>query len=154
MSEKVGGQSRSQILRMVTEVIASYLKKNPVPAAELPTVINAVYGALSGSRTAPAPAPEARPEPAVPVKRSVTADYIVCLEDGKKLKMLKRHLSTAYGMTPDEYRQRWGLAPDYPMVAPNYAAQRSSLAKQIGLGSKPRTPPKTGRGRGRKGAAA
>ena len=136
---------------MVTDVLASYLKKNTVSVAELPTVISSVYEALSGPRAAPAPTPEPRPEPAVPVKRSVMPDYIICLEDGKKLKMLKRHLATAYGLTPDEYRQRWGLPADYPMVAPSYAAQRSSLAKQIGLGSK-RAVPK--RGRGRKGASA
>ena len=85
-----------------------------------------------------AAAATSRPQPAVPIKKSVTADYIICLEDGKKLKMLKRHLKTAYDMTPDEYRVRWGLAPDYPMVAPNYAKHRSNLAKKIGLGTKPR----------------
>lgn len=162
MSESTPTLSHGQILRLVTDVIANYLKKNPVPAAELPTVINSVYAALTGPQTAPAPAPEQRPEPAVPVKRSVTPDYIICLEDGKKLKMLKRHLATAYGLTPEEYRQRWNLAADYPMVAPNYAKQRSSLAKQIGLGSRarvappepvPAPAPKATRGR-RKAAAA
>jgi len=155
MSETPTSPSHAQILRMVTDVIASYLKKNPVAAAELPEVIGSVYAALSGKQSEPAEPVEQRPEPAVAIKRSVTPDFIVCLEDGKKLKMLKRHLATAYGMTPDEYRQRWGLPPDYPMVAPNYALQRSNLAKQIGLGSRPRVEEKpAARGRGRKGAAA
>src|SRR5579859_4034595 len=156
MSETTPSPSHAHILRMVTDVIASYLKKNPISASELPEVIGSVYAALSGKHAEPAEPVEQRPEPAVAIKRSVTPDFIICLEDGKKLKMLKRHLATAYGLTPDEYRQRWGLPPDYPMVAPNYAAQRSSLAKQIGLGSRPRPeekPVTRGRG-GRKGAAA
>ena len=154
MSDTTPPPSHSQILRMVTDVISSYLKKNPVSASELPDVIGSVYSALAGKPVETAAPVEQRPEPAVPIKRSVTADFIICLEDGKKLKMLKRHLATAYGMTPDEYRQRWGLPPDYPMVAPNYALQRSNLAKQIGLGSRPRVEEKPVRGRGRKGAAA
>ncbi len=156
MSEKPPSSSHGQILRMVTDVIASYLKKNPLPAAELPAAISAVYNALSGGREEPVEEAELRPEPAVPVKRSVTPDFIICLEDGKKLKMLKRHLATAYGMTPDDYRQRWGLPPDYPMVAPNYALQRSNLAKQIGLGSRGRVEekPTRGRPRGRKSIEA
>ena len=133
---------------MVADVVSHYLKKNPVAATELPSVISAVYGALCGQTAAPAAAPEQqRPEPAVAIRRSVTPDYIICLEDGKKLKMLKRHLATAYGMTPEEYRQRWNLPADYPMVAPKYAEQRSALAKQIGLGSRPRTNRKPARGR-------
>jgi predicted transcriptional regulator len=140
---------------MVTDVISSYLKKNPVSASDLPDVIGSVYAALSGQHAEPAEPIEQRPEPAVAIKRSVTPDFIVCLEDGKKLKMLKRHLATAYGMTPDEYRQRWGLPPDYPMVAPNYAQQRSNLAKQIGLGSRSRIEERPmARGRGRKGGVA
>jgi predicted transcriptional regulator len=138
---------------MVTDVISHYLRKNPVAASDLPAVINSVYGALSGQAATPVAAPEARPEPAVPVKRSVTPEFIICLEDGKKLKMLKRHLATAYGLTPEEYRQRWNLPVDYPMVAPNYAAQRSALAKQIGLGSRPRTGKKPAPRRGRRPAA-
>lgn len=148
MSQSSTQPSHPEVLRMVADVVSHYLKKNPVPAAELPSVISAVYGALSGQVAAPAPAaPEQRPEPAVAIRRSVTPDYIICLEDGKKLKMLKRHLATAYGMTPEEYRQRWNLPPDYPMVAPKYAEQRSALAKQIGLGSRPRADRKPGRGR-------
>jgi predicted transcriptional regulator len=153
MSDKLTPSSHGQVLRMVTDVISSYLKKNPVPSGDLPNVISSIYGALIAPH-APVEAPEQRPEPAVPVRRSVTPDYIICLEDGKKLKMLKRHLATAYGMTPDDYRQRWGLPPEYPMVAPNYAAQRSTLAKQIGLGSRARGEQKPTRGRGRKAGSA
>ena len=130
--------SHGEILRMVADVVSHYLRKNPVTAAELPGLISSVHGALSGQNAAPAPVAEQRPEPAVPIRRSITPDYIICLEDGKKLKMLKRHLATAYGMTPDDYRQRWNLPADYPMVAPRYAEERSALAKQIGLGSRPR----------------
>jgi predicted transcriptional regulator len=108
-----------------------------VALADLPHLINQVYQSLSTIGTGPAPATE-RPQPAVSVKKSVHPDYIICLEDGKKLKMLKRHLKTAYNMTPEEYRERWGLPPDYPMVAPNYARQRSRLAKEIGLGTRAR----------------
>ena len=155
MTDETAPPSHGQLLRMVTDVISSYVKKNPVQASELPGVITSVYNALIAPSAAPAPVVEERPEPAVPVKRSITPDYLVCLEDGKKLKMLKRHLATAYGLTPDEYRQRWGLAADYPMVAPNYAAQRSTLAKQIGLGSRSRqAPAKPVRGRGRRKTAS
>ena len=155
MSQAPTQPSHNELLKMVANVISHYLKKNPVPAAELPAVINAVYSALNGQAAAPAaPVPEQRPEPAVPIRRSVTPEFIICLEDGKKLKMLKRHLATAYGMTPDEYRQRWNLPADYPMVAPNYAEQRSALAKQIGLGSRPRVGKKGPRPRGRQAATA
>jgi predicted transcriptional regulator len=153
-SESAGTASHGQLLRMVTDVIASYVKKNHVATNELPDIITAVYSALS-RQGGEVPAEEARLEPAVPVKRSVTPDYIVCLEDGKKLKMLKRHLATAYGLTPDEYRARWNLPPNYPMVAPNYAAQRSLLAKQIGLGSRAARPDETpSPKRGRKSKSA
>ncbi|MDR3440824.1 MucR family transcriptional regulator [Telmatospirillum sp.] len=128
--------SRDDILRMAVDVVAAYVSKNPIPAGQIPEVIHTVYNSLSQlDGQAPEVKPEA-PRPAVPVKKSVTPDYIVCLEDGKKLKMLKRHLRTTYNMTPDEYRAKWSLAPDYPMVAPNYAAQRSDFAKKIGLGRK------------------
>jgi len=128
--------SRDDLLRMVSDVVAAYVGKNPVSTGQLPELINTVYASLSSLEGGQ---PEAKMEalkPAIPVKRSVTPDYIICLEDGKKLKMLKRHLRTTYGMTPDEYRTKWGLTPDYPMVAPNYAAQRSDFAKKIGLGRK------------------
>ena len=124
------------LLPLVADIVAAHLSNNSVPIAELPTLIRDVYRALS--TVGEAEIPSERPEPAVPVKKSVFPDYIICLEDGKKLKMLKRHLRTAYNMTPQEYRERWGLPADYPMVAPNYAKQRSKLAKQIGLGTKAR----------------
>ena len=104
------------------------------PTAQLAEVINAVYGSLKGLESQIAEPPPEPVKPAVPIRKSITADYLICLEDGKKLKMLKRHLRSTYNMTPDEYRVRWGLAPDYPMVAPNYAEQRSAFAKKIGLG--------------------
>jgi predicted transcriptional regulator len=128
--------SHDDILRMAVGVVAAYVSKNALPAGQIPEVIHTVYSSLSQLDSH---APEVKaeiPRPAVPVKRSVTPDYIVCLEDGKKLKMLKRHLRTTYNMTPDEYRAKWGLSADYPMVAPNYAAQRSDFAKKIGLGRK------------------
>ncbi len=126
----------TELLTLTTEVVAAHVANNTVPVGELPQLIQDVYKTLAAMGSQPAQ-PE-RPQPAVPVKKSVTPDYIICLEDGKKLKMLKRHLKTAYNMTPEEYRERWNLPPDYPMVAPNYAQHRSSLAKKIGLGTKPR----------------
>jgi predicted transcriptional regulator len=128
--------SRDDLLRMVTDVVAAYVAKNPISATQLPDLINTVYGSLSSLEGGPMEAKSEAQKPAIAVKKSVTPDYIICLEDGKKLKMLKRHLRTTYNMTPDEYRAKWGLAPDYPMVAPNYAAQRSDFAKKIGLGRK------------------
>jgi predicted transcriptional regulator len=122
---------------LTTQIVAAYVSNNPVPVAELPSLIRQVHTALVNVG-APAEVSAERPQPAVPIKRSVTPDYIICLEDGKKLKMLKRHLKTAFNMTPEEYRERWELPPDYPMVAPNYATQRSRLAKQIGLGTRAR----------------
>lgn len=125
----------ADILRMTAEVVAAYVRNNPIPTAELSSIISTVHeslSALDGSE-----APKAVPQrPAVSIRRSVQPDHIVCLEDGKKLKMLKRHLRTTYGLSPEEYRAKWGLLPDYPMVAPNYAKQRSEFAKQIGLGRK------------------
>jgi len=122
---------------LTTQIVAAYVSNNPVPVGELPSLIRQVHSALVNVG-APAEISAERPQPAVPVKRSVTPDYIICLEDGKKLKMLKRHLKTAFNMTPEEYRDRWELPADYPMVAPNYATQRSKLAKQIGLGTRAR----------------
>ena len=127
---------RSEMLRMAVDIVAAYVSNNTVPANQVPEVINTVFNSLtsvdgSGSEHMAEPA-----KPAVSIRRSVTPDYIVCLEDGKKLKMLKRHLRAAYNMTPDEYRAKWNLPADYPMVAPNYAAQRSDFAKKIGLGRK------------------
>jgi predicted transcriptional regulator len=125
---------KNGLLPMVAEIVSAQLSNNTVPTGDIPKLIHEVYAALIGLGQAPAK-PAERLEPAVPVKKSVTADYIVCLEDGKKLKMLKRHLRTAYGLTPEQYREKWGLPADYPMVAPNYAKKRSSLARQIGLGT-------------------
>jgi len=126
-----------EILSLTAKIVAAHVSKNTVPVDELPTLIRSVHASLSGLDRGSDVAAE-RPQPAVPIKKSVTADYIVCLEDGKKLKMLKRHLKTAYNLTPEQYRERWGLSPDYPMVAPNYARQRSRLAKEIGLGTRAR----------------
>ena len=127
----------SDLLALTTEIVAAHVSNNTVSVADLPQLITQVYNSLANIGSVPA-APAERPQPAVPIKKSVFPDYIVCLEDGKKLKMLKRHLKTAYNMTPEAYRERWGLAPDYPMVAPNYARQRSRLAKEIGLGTRGR----------------
>lgn len=134
MTEKL---ETAEVLELTTEIVASYVSNNAVTSAELSGVIQDVYKTLSNLGTQ-ASQPE-KPKPAVAIKKSVTPDYIVCLEDGKQLKMLKRHLKTAYNMSPEEYRERWGLPADYPMVAPNYAKHRSTLAKKIGLGTKPRT---------------
>ncbi|MBV8704590.1 MAG: MucR family transcriptional regulator [Acetobacteraceae bacterium] len=129
--------ANANVLGLTAQIVAAHVSNNPVSPDALPSLIQEVYKTLSGVGREP-PEPE-RPQPAVPVKRSIFQDYIVCLEDGKKLKMLKRHLKTAYNMSPEQYRDRWGLAPDYPMVAPSYARHRSSLAKKIGLGTKPRS---------------
>ena len=123
----------TEILRLATEIVAAYVSNNPMAANDLPGMIRTVHATLTGLEQAPG-ARESDLVPAVPVKKSVTADYIICLEDGKKLKMLKRYLRSRYDMSPDDYRRRWGLPPDYPMVAPAYAARRSAFAKEIGLG--------------------
>jgi predicted transcriptional regulator len=126
--------AEEELLRMTTDVVSAYVRNNTLAAGQLAEVIQAVYNSLRGLE-ARTPEPEAEPlKPAVSIRKSITPDYLICLEDGKKLKMLKRHLRSTYGMTPDEYRAKWGLGPDYPMVAPNYAQQRSAFAKKIGLG--------------------
>ncbi len=125
-------QNDSSSLESVSKIVSAYVSKNSLPPGELPNLIKTVHEALMR----PEQAASSRPEPAVPIKKSVKPDYVICLEDGRKLKMLKRHLRTAYNLSPDEYRQRWGLPSDYPMVAPKYAATRSELAKKIGLGRK------------------
>jgi predicted transcriptional regulator len=127
---------------LTADIVSAHVSNNSVSATELPSLISSVYASLAGLGSA-AVAPSEPPVPAVPIRSSVKPDFIVCLEDGKKLKMLKRHLMTHYQMTPDEYRAKWGLAADYPMVAPNYAERRRDLALAIGLG-------KQGRGGGRK----
>lgn len=134
MTEKI---SQSELLSLTTEIVASHVSNNTVAVSDLPKLIELVYTTLAKQGDEAEPEKE-KPQPAVPIRKSVTPDYIICLEDGKKLKMLKRHLKTHYNMTPEEYRRKWGLPDDYPMVAPNYAAQRSSLAKKIGLGTQPR----------------
>jgi len=126
----------SELLELTTEIVAAHACNNTITPGDLPQLIQDVYKTLAVVGTTPL-VPE-RPRPAVAIKKSVFPDYIVCLEDGKKLKMLKRHLKTAYNLTPEEYRKRWGLPIGYPMVAPNYAKHRSNLAKKIGLGTKPR----------------
>jgi predicted transcriptional regulator len=125
------------LLGLTTEIVAAHVSNNAVGLEELPVLINHVHRSLSSLGSTPEPVAE-KLQPAVPVKKSVTPDFIICLEDGKKLKMLKRHLKTAYDMSPEDYRERWSLPPDYPMVAPNYAKQRSKLAKEIGLGTRAR----------------
>jgi len=126
--------AEEELLRMTADVVAAYVSNNTLPTAQLAEVINAVYNSLKSLEGQPAESHSEPLKPAVPVRKSVTPDYLVCLEDGKKLKMLKRHLRSTYNMTPDEYRAKWGLPADYPMVAPNYAEQRSEFAKKIGLG--------------------
>jgi len=129
--------SRDELLRMTTEVVSAYVGNNAVNENQIPDLIQAVYGSLEGLTNRSGATPTSQ-KPAVAVKKSVTPDYIICLEDGKKLKMLKRYLRVTHGMTPDEYRAKWGLPAGYPMVAPNYAKQRSAFAKQIGLGKRKR----------------
>ncbi len=129
-----GDEQDDTLITLTADIVAAHVSNNSVSVNDLPQLISNVHGALSGLSGATREAE--RPEPKVPVRSSVKPDYIVCLEDGKKLKMLKRHLMTHYQMTPDQYRQKWGLAADYPMVAPNYAEQRRTLAKSIGLGTK------------------
>jgi predicted transcriptional regulator len=140
MTEQI---EHNDLLALTADIVSSHVANNSVAVNDLPQLIQNVYATLSGLGMESAAAQPA-PEPAVPIRQSIRPDYIVCLEDGKKLKMLKRHLMTAYGMTPDDYRQKWNLPADYPMVAPNYAESRRQLAKSIGLGTK----------RGRPAAAA
>lgn len=123
-----------ELLRMTSQIVASFVSNNPVTAEGLPDVIRSVYKTVSQLSRTPEPRAEDRPKPAIPISKSVGDDYIVCLEDGKKLKMLKRYLRSRFSMTPDDYRRRWGLPADYPMVAPAYTERRSEFAKKIGLG--------------------
>ena len=130
--------SHSDLLALTTEIVSSHVANNTVAQSDISGLIEQVFRTLANLGGG-APLSADRPQPAVPIKKSITPEYIICLEDGKKLKMLKRHLKTAYGMTPEDYRERWGLPADYPMVAPSYAKQRSRLAKDIGLGTKGKT---------------
>ena len=125
---------RSEVIEMTADIVSAFVSNNSVPAAELPALIQSVHRALSGVSVKPEVVESTPREPAVPVKKSVHPDFIVCLEDGRKFKSLKRHLRTKYNMSPEDYRSRWGLPKEYPMVAPNYAKARSDLAKQMGLG--------------------
>ncbi|MEL6826558.1 MAG: MucR family transcriptional regulator [Pseudomonadota bacterium] len=127
--------SKAELLEMTTDIVSSFVANNPVPTGGLPDLLKTVHEtvhALASDEPVAAP----RPDPAVPISKSITPDHIICLEDGRKLKMLKRYLRSRYDLTPDEYRARWGLPSDYPMVAPNYAKKRSAFAKEIGLGRK------------------
>jgi predicted transcriptional regulator len=127
--------SKAELLEMTTDIVSSFVANNPVPAGGLPDLLKTVHATVQSlAKDEPVAAP--RPDPAVPISKSITPDHIVCLEDGRKLKMLKRYLRSRYDLTPDEYRARWGLPSDYPMVAPNYAKKRSAFAKEIGLGRK------------------
>jgi predicted transcriptional regulator len=144
MAEAAPKVAEDELLRMTADVVAAYVSNNTLATAQLADVIHAVYNSLRGLEGQVAE-PAAEPlKPAVPIRKSITPDYLICLEDGKKLKMLKRHLRSTYNMTPDEYRAKWSLPADYPMVAPKYAEQRSEFAKKIGLG----------RGTGRQSARA
>jgi len=135
-------QNPSNTIELAAEIVSAFVSRNSVPAAELPALIGNVHDALAKlANGTPEQAVEAPKAPAVPIKRSVQPDYIVCLEDGKRFKSLKRHLRTVYDLTPDQYRAKWGLPADYPMVAPNYAAARSELAKSMGLGARRRKTP-------------
>lgn len=126
----------ADLLGITAEIVSAHVSNNPVSMSDLPALITEVHRTLSSlGSTSTSASPETRKEPAVSIKKSITPDYLISLEDGKKVKMLKRHLQTAYGLTPAQYREKWGLPSDYPMVAPNYAARRSALAKEIGLGS-------------------
>jgi predicted transcriptional regulator len=153
--EKDSTENSSQLLDLTAKIVSAYAANVTLTLAELTDVISSVSGALSQLATGGEVTPPAEQAPAVPVKKSVSADFIICLEDGKKLKMLKRHLKSTYGMTPADYRLKWNLPRDYPMVAPNYAATRSQLAKKIGLGKSPAkvappaNPAPTGAKRGR-----
>jgi predicted transcriptional regulator len=135
-------EDKVDVMGMTADIVSAFVGKNTVSAGELPTLIQAVHDALKGVVVAPEPAEAPPKEPAVAIKRSITPEHLVCLEDGRKFKSLKRHLRTKYNMSPEDYRAKWGLPKDYPMVAPNYAKARSDLAKQMGLGQGGRQPPR------------
>ncbi len=135
MNESSGS---SNYIELAADIVSAYVSNNSVPSSELPALINEVHNALLRVTSGAAPVVVETLKPAVPAKKSITNDFIICLEDGKKFKSLKRHLRTQYNISPEEYREKWGLPPDYPMVAPNYAKARSQLAKQMGLGQQRR----------------
>lgn len=135
-TENTSNDNNETVLGMAASIVSAYVSHNALPASQIPELIQTVYKSLSDTGSSNAEAPQEPLKPPVPIRRSVMPDYVVCLEDGKRLKMLKRHLRTNYGLSPEEYRAKWGLPSDYPMVAPNYAKQRSEFAKKIGLGRK------------------
>lgn len=138
MNDNTGAASATDIdlIELSTDIVSAYVSHNAVSPTDLPKLISEVHGALRALQTNEVPAPVEELKPAVPIRKSVAADYIICLEDGKKFKSLKRHLRTHYNLSPEEYREKWGLPADYPMVAPSYSATRSKLAKDNGLGRK------------------
>jgi predicted transcriptional regulator len=147
MADQSEAMQREELVEVVADIVSAYVSNNPVQLTDLPALISTVHGSIA-ALTSGNPAAQAEPPtPAVPVKKSVHNDYIVCLEDGKKFKSLKRHLGVHYNLTPDEYRQKWNLPVSYPMVAPGYSAQRSELAKKLGLGRKPAAAKAKGRAR-------
>lgn len=133
-----GGDHTTSFIELTANIVSAYVSNNPVPAADIPTLINQIHSALMQLSAGRADVAAEPLRPAVSIKKSITPDHLVCLEDGKKFKSLRRHLRSQYNMTPEQYREKWGLPPDYPMVAPNYAAARSQLAKQMGLGQQRR----------------
>lgn len=137
-SGKPGASSCDNVVELAADIVSAYVSNNSVPANDLPSLISDVHAALLRVTSGSAVVTSEAPKPAVPAKKSITREYLVCLEDGRKFKSLKRHLRTQYNMSPDEYREKWGLPPDYPMVAPDYAKARSNLAKQMGLGQQRR----------------
>ncbi len=136
MTEQAQMDANTAYVELTADIVSAYVGNNAVPANELPALINDVYKALAGAVAGGAEEKKEELKPAVPIRRSVQPDYIICLEDGKKFKSLKRHLRTHYDLSPEEYREKWGLPADYPMVAPNYAKARSALAKKMGLGQR------------------
>ena len=145
--------NNSQMIELTADLISAYVSNNPVPVSELPALINQVHQSLSGLSTGTVAVKEETKTPAIAIKKSITPDYLICLEDGKKFKSLKRHIGVHHNLTPDEYREKWNLPRDYPMVAPAYAAARSELAKKMGLGRKAAAAPVEPVKRGRKKAA-
>ncbi len=135
---RMNNQYKSEVVELTADIVAAYVGNNAVPTTELPNLISDVFNALANAMAGTTEKEPVEEKPAVPVRRSVTPDAVICLEDGKKFKSLKRHLRTHHNMTPEEYREKWGLGADYPMVAPNYAEARSSLAKKMGLGQRRR----------------
>lgn len=138
------GAAGPDLIELTADIVSAYVTKNAVPPTQIPDLIAQVHSALQKTHEAPAEAESQPPQPAVTVKKSITPDFLICLEDGRQFRSMRRHLSTSHGMTPDQYRAKWGLSQDYPMVAPNYAAARSKLAQSMGLGQKRKSATATG----------